>query len=939
MQQKMGYVIAHTHWDREWRYPIWQTRMLLVDFMDELLDILDNDKKFAGFVTDGQCVLLEDYLQIRPQMRERISKHIKSGKLEIGPWYTLPDLFPIDGECLVRNLMEGHRFCDSLGGKLNIAYTTFGWGQPAQFPQIFDGFDIDFVITGKNISARRAPDCEFWWQSPDGTRILTSRLGKLKRMNFYVNVCIPALHGKNFGDDFKLEWDEKGLVFHSADSENFYKDYFRFENAEDLYDQNLEQNLEKAWQDVQDTLLKDHRVLMSGADYAPPQRSLTKIIDMANQTLEDKKLKMATLTEYAEILKEKIDRTQLVVIEGELRDGPPSGASANALMTRSYIKRLNKKVQSELFHRAEPLSVISEIMGGEYKGTFLGQALKYMLLAHPHDSINGVTQDKTAGDTCHRLEQALEISRVISDDACRKLIEKIDTSDFEPGDIGLLLVNPCAYERDEIVKVCIDTPRDHNVWDFEIVDIDGAALPVQPVSIRENNCPVHDVNLRSYSFPHDRHFVYLQTGQVPAGGYKMLQIKPANRFRRYIQRWPRERESAGDEIATDNRTLENEFLRATVFENGAVEILHKPTDTLLGPCCYLEDTGDVGDYWVHYPPYENQIFTSEGLNARIWLEQNGPLSATIASEILMKIPAYANRPDMGVRGHSKRSTQLTDVTVTTRYTLTKNSPCLDVKLQVKNTAKDHRMRLLLDTGIRAEYAHAAGHFTTDQRPVAPPRNEQGKFHPEMQTLPMQSFVDLSDSKSGLAVISNCFSEYQALNNPNRTLALTLFRSVQNILCSAPRAQAFLPHENGGQSLGLQEYHFAIYPHEHNWQDAHVAKLADQFTVPLSLIQTSRRKGSLPREISFYKIETENIRLSSFKKTRDRDTHILRFYNPTDKAKDVAIRFETKLQHAWITNLNEKRLEQINPSENHVIVKTDPYKIITLELEFEKESMQ
>ena len=36
MDKKKGYVVTHTHWDREWRYPIWQNRILLVQFFEDL---------------------------------------------------------------------------------------------------------------------------------------------------------------------------------------------------------------------------------------------------------------------------------------------------------------------------------------------------------------------------------------------------------------------------------------------------------------------------------------------------------------------------------------------------------------------------------------------------------------------------------------------------------------------------------------------------------------------------------------------------------------------------------------------------------------------------------------------------------------------------------------------------------------------------------------
>ena len=58
----IGYVIPQTHWDREWRYPLWKNRMLLVELMDELLHILDTQPGYRCFLFDGQVAPIEDYL-------------------------------------------------------------------------------------------------------------------------------------------------------------------------------------------------------------------------------------------------------------------------------------------------------------------------------------------------------------------------------------------------------------------------------------------------------------------------------------------------------------------------------------------------------------------------------------------------------------------------------------------------------------------------------------------------------------------------------------------------------------------------------------------------------------------------------------------------------------------------------------------------------------
>ena len=69
---RKGKLVLHTHWDREWRYPLWENRMYLCNMVDELLHILDTQPDYRSFVMDGQTVIIEDYLEVRPENREKI---------------------------------------------------------------------------------------------------------------------------------------------------------------------------------------------------------------------------------------------------------------------------------------------------------------------------------------------------------------------------------------------------------------------------------------------------------------------------------------------------------------------------------------------------------------------------------------------------------------------------------------------------------------------------------------------------------------------------------------------------------------------------------------------------------------------------------------------------------------------------------------------------
>ncbi len=803
MEKDTGYIVPHTHWDREWRYPIWQSRMLLVQFMEELLNILDTDPEYKCFVLDGQSVIIEDYLEVKPENKDKLMSYIKEGRIAIGPWYTLPDLYPVDGECLVRNLLKGIRYSNSLGGYLKVGYNSFGWGQTAQFPQIYKGFGFDVVIAAKHVSKERAPESEFLWEAPDGTRILTTRLGQHARGNFFMNSYIPIMYGTYYlSDNYKFDWEKSGTVYHQADDRNYYQDHFKLEETDYIHKEIIEEAIRKAWEGTNETTVKAHRLLMNGSDFSTAQPRLTEIIKMANEQFEDIKFLSSMLEEYTDKLKVLVDYGGLKVVKGELRDGPASSCSGNALATRPNIKRLNKKVQNSLLHYAEPLSVMGYMAGIEYQKNFIDLSIKHMLLSHAHDSINGVTQDKTANDILYRLGQALEICEVVSNKACSELIKRINAGGFENKDILIVAFNPSPFARSSVVKVYADIPQEYNVWEFDITDSKNNRIEKQFVSRKEDVIPVHDLNSRPWPFHVDRYCFHMYVKDVPPCGYKTFKLVPGKNFNRKTVFWAEMRTSNGACISRYSDMMENEFLKVKVQNNGTISIMDKNTQKCYESLNYFEDTGDCGDYWVHYPPYYNKIHTSKGSAARIWLEDNGPLSATIGTEIKLRVPSYSLKPENAVRGESRRSDEETDLVITCHYTLKKDSKRVNVKLKVNNTAEDHRLRVMFDTGIKAEFSEAAGHFTVDRRSVTPVKDGNGEYYPEMQTVPQQSFVDLSDGKTGFAVLSNSFTEFEAMDNEERTLAVTLFRSVRNIICSEFRSAGVFAHENGGQSPGV-----------------------------------------------------------------------------------------------------------------------------------------
>jgi alpha-mannosidase/mannosylglycerate hydrolase len=135
------YVISHTHWDREWYQTFQGYRARLVGLLDELLEFMEKNPAFAYYHLDGQTIVLEDYLEIRPENRARLQQLIKAGRIIPGPWYVMPDEFLVSGEAMIRNLQMGFATSRAWGVEpMKSGYLVDMFGHDSQMPQVLQGF-------------------------------------------------------------------------------------------------------------------------------------------------------------------------------------------------------------------------------------------------------------------------------------------------------------------------------------------------------------------------------------------------------------------------------------------------------------------------------------------------------------------------------------------------------------------------------------------------------------------------------------------------------------------------------------------------------------------------------------------------------------------------------------------------------------------------------
>ena len=189
------HVISHTHWDREWYLTFEQYRTRLVDLVDGVLDRMERDPRFTFFHLDGQSIVIEDYLEIRPERERELRKRVEEGRLLVGPWFVMPDMFLVSGESLVRNLTRGIRTAEKFGRTMRVGYIPDPFGHISQMPQLLTGMGLDGAILWRGFGGLKA---EYLWRSPDGSEVVLSHLPP----DGYCNgLRLPLVTGEEFREE------------------------------------------------------------------------------------------------------------------------------------------------------------------------------------------------------------------------------------------------------------------------------------------------------------------------------------------------------------------------------------------------------------------------------------------------------------------------------------------------------------------------------------------------------------------------------------------------------------------------------------------------------------------------------------------------------------------------------------------------------------------
>jgi len=919
------FIVPHSHWDREWYQPFQQFRARLGRMVDKLLAIMETDPEFKFFVLDGQTIVLEDYLEIRPENEERLGRLIRGGRILIGPWYVLPDEFLVSGESIIRNLLRGAAIARRWGtSRMPVGYLPDQFGHIAQMPQILSRSGLLTAVLWRGVPPE-ITESEFRWEAPDGSGVF----------------CVYLSDSYSNGATLPLA---------AAD---------------------LRARLERIAEALAPFDRTGLLLVMNGSDHLEPQAGLPAALRAAVGTAAE----MSNLPIYVEreaAARSAAGAPPLQVWQGELRSPARAPMLVGVTSTRIHQKVRHFKLEATLERQAEPAATLAWATGGSYPAGGLAEAWKLLLQNEPHDSVCGCSIDQVHREMETRYDWAGQIAAEVLQSSLETLAARVEsgTAGAVPGaaassgdrrEVTCVAFNLGGPAGTTVVEGTVEAPA----GDLEAVAPDGSAVPVQRVEsqemvlLRETLTPlklramlpllasrqVMGYYINGYSHSRvspDAVEIRLVVGQAPVGeldvsevralatrlledrsirtfrvlatsglttrvifvahelpglGWRAYRLRPAGREGRPGQATGRAAGQAtgrkpAEGLRVGPQSLANEFFELTVNHDGSLRLLDRRSGAVYPALSRLVDGGDAGDEYNYCPPPEDTVVAGPspvraGLSrssVRTAVVESGPARATLEIRLVYRVPAA-----LSADRRSRDRRRLVDLPVTTRVSLHPGVARVDFVTTIDNRAVDHRLRAHFEAPFKVAVSSAEAQFAVVDRPVDEPGDPAWAEQP-VGTKPHKGFIDISDGRLGLAVLSRGLPEYEVVSGS--AVALTLLRAVGWL--SRDDLAIRRGHAGPGyatpeaQCLGVHTVEYAVIPHPGRWHEAGLATASWAYTTPPSLVAGTPVGGptspaphpsaSLPAEGSFLRVDPGSVRVSAIKRSEDGRDLVVRLFN-------------------------------------------------------------
>ncbi|WTF80713.1 alpha-mannosidase [Streptomyces sp. NBC_01594] len=847
--------VPHFHWDREWYEPFQVFRHRLVTALDTVLETAEANPDFR-FTVDGQMAAVEDYLEMRPENRERVVALVREGRLAIGPWLILLDEFLCSGETIVRNLRMGWAAAERLGGSMPIGYLPDMFGHVAQMPQILARAGIEHAALWRGVPGS-VEGHAFRWRAPDGSEVRTEFL----------------FDGYDNGLDVLLVPDQIGRAL---------GEYAEMTAAR--------------WGG-------DPVLAMAGTDHNAPDPQLATWLRKASDA--ELPITVATLDEY---IRGHVRDEVTSVVTGELRSHVRGNILPGVLSVRLGLKQRMAVAERTVDHAER----VNALWSRRDDSAFLSLAWHKIVESTAHDSVVGSGTDETCDQVAARLAEAAQTARAVRDSALAEPAARVPSDAY-------LVANPLPSPRTALVQVDVLAPAagtalvatgaDGSAHPAQLISEDPTVLSDERMDASQLERVLRRIHRRElFGLLIDRYeltpgSLVFHLAEVPASGpfdLLILRREAAAAAAAHPGEWqvrtlaearatalvpvhvPASGLTAVRVSAADGNTAPAPRLTpatatvtpsADALSNGLVEVVVADDGTLvvtgadgtvLSGVGRLVDGGDRGDSYNYAPPARDML-VSEPTQVTVELVENGPLRSRL------RVTRVYEWPDSLAADRDMRGKTTVPTPVEMLVELRTGEPFVRISTAFLNRSADHRLRFHVPLPRPVTASASAGQFAVTERGLTA---DGGWGEYPLPTFPASTFV----SAGPATVLLDHSSEYELVDDGS-ALALTLLRAIGSIsvnihpLRDEPAASE-IPAP-GAQDLGMRiENRLAVLPSATGWQAADAVALAEEFRNDVLVTRgTAPAGGILPADVRGVRVDGKDVFVSSIRRVpADGDGH-------------------------------------------------------------------
>jgi len=580
LQQTSVRLTGNSHIDAAWLWPWTETVDVVRRTFGSSLQLMDEYPQYT--YTQSAAAYSDWIFQKYPSMYQEIRDRVNEGRWElVGGMWVEPDLNMPDGESLVRQLLIGKRyFKEKFGVDVRIGWNPDSFGYTWQLPQIYKKSGIDYFVTQKMAwnDSNQLPMKVFWWQSPDGSRVLTyfphdydNVIEPIKIATDVVkadalNPGLPEMmHLFGVGDhgggptratlEDGVHWSGPDVIFPKT----------RFGVAQGFFS-DIEQRA-----DTEHAPVWNYRTLASGNSQLPPPAE---------------------------------GKFSLPVWDDELYFEYHRG-----VFTSQAKHKRNMRESEEQLLNTEKYSSLAWLYGAEYPGQELTEAWKKVLFNQFHDLAAGSGVASIYRDAQVDYDAVRLFAEHATIQALGTIAKRANT--IGPADaVPVIVFNPLAWERTDVVPLSVQmetAPRSG----VRVINSRGVTLPVQVLT--------RDAATNSYQ-------LLVVAANIPSLGYEVFQVEPAGGAAKQKT-----------DLVARGLTLENALLRVVVDpKTGCITSLYQKVskfETLAAGGCGNEliafkDTPRDFDAWNIDADFV-KVFTKLDTADSVELIEKGPVRATI----------------------------------------------------------------------------------------------------------------------------------------------------------------------------------------------------------------------------------------------------------------------------------------------------------------------